>query len=414
MRVLILDEPSMSDLVLRNYRPTGGIHPESANIANALAFVDAIAPHTGKPYSEELLFGIGGGIGVGYILWEFKRWDAAIMTLGFQHQWNYPREFCEAICVRLSASHTFLETGGKKTAEKHLTDALASGRPAICWVDQGNLPYLHLSEEMAGCFGWIVAVYGLDDSSVLIDDLGKKPFLLTRAQLQAARGRISSYKNRILIVDPPNGPVLERAVVSGIRDCVEQLSGPSETFGLKALLKWSKMMTDKRGKKGWPTVFEGGVGLYGALVSMHEAICHLGTDGAGLRSMYADFLAEAARVLDSKALQKVSRKYRAVAKHWSHLAEIVLPQEVFSETLDLIEKKHVILRTKGQSGLPQLEKYAGRLEALRLAYNKDCPLGKSARWSLYGDVAAELQELHRVESEAIRQLDEAIAEHVPT
>ena len=288
------------------------------------------------------------------------------------------------------------------------------GPPALLRTTGRTATATHLSKEMAGCFGWIVTVYGLDEKSVLVDDLGKKPFLLSRDQLTAARGRIGSYKNRLLVVDPPDDPMIDRAIIAGIRDCVEQLAGPSETFGLKALVKWSKMMTDKRGKKGWPTVFDGGVGLYGALVSIHEAICHLGTDGAGLRSMYADFLTEAARVLDDKALQKVSRKYRAVAKHWSRLAEIVLPAEIFSETLDLIEKKHVILRTKGQTGLEELERYSSRLENLRVGYNKDCPLGPNCRAALFAELSEQLMELYRVEVDAIQLLEEAVAQHAPS
>lgn len=403
----------MTDLLLQNYRPAGGTHPESATIASALAYAGAVAPHTGKPYSEELLFGIGGGIGLGYTLWEFKKCDAAVVTLGFQHRWNAPREYTDAICSRISARHAFFETGGVKTAEKHLAQALAAGRPAICWVDQGNLPYLHLAKEFSGCFGWMVIAYGLDEKSVLIDDLGKKPFLLTREQFQVARKRIASHKNRVLVVEPPQGPALEQAIVDGIRDCVEQLTEKSESIGLGAIEAWARAMTDRKAKKAWPEVFAEGVGLYGALVGVHESICHLGADGAGLRSMYADFLTEASRVLDDKALGKVSRKYRAVAKQWSRLSEIVLPAELFSETLDLIEKKHVILRTKGQTGLEELQRYSDRLEALRLAYNKSCPLGEKARYAIFGEIAAQLEDIHKSEVDAVALLRECVADHSP-
>ncbi|MFG0317712.1 MAG: BtrH N-terminal domain-containing protein [Planctomycetota bacterium JB042] len=403
----------MPDLLLQNYRPAGGTHPESATIANALAYLGAVAPHTGKPFSEELLFGIGGGIGIGCALWEFKKHDAAVMTLGFQHRWNDPRQYTETICSRLSAPHVFHETGGAKTAQKNLAQVLAAGRPAICWVDQGNLPYLHLTKEFSGCFGWIVIAYGLDEKSVLIDDLGKKPFLLTRDQFQTARGRIGAHKNRILAVGPPEAPLLERAVVAGMRDCVEQLTSKSDAFGLPALLKWAKAVTDKKGKKGWPTVFPDGVGLYGALVALHESICHLGTDGAGLRSMFADFLSEASRILDDKAVAKVSRRYRAVAKHWSRLAEIVLPPETFAETLDLIEKKHVILRTQGQTGLEELKRYSDRLEALRQKHNQSCPLGPKTRQALYGEIAAQLKEIHKAEVDAVALLKECVADRTP-
>jgi hypothetical protein len=32
----------------------------------------------------------GGGVGPGYILWQFKTRETAILTLGFTNQWQYP------------------------------------------------------------------------------------------------------------------------------------------------------------------------------------------------------------------------------------------------------------------------------------------------------------------------------------
>ena len=44
-------------------------------------------PHTGQPLSEAMVLGAGGGLGAGYILWEFKahdrgRWSSGSATAG--------------------------------------------------------------------------------------------------------------------------------------------------------------------------------------------------------------------------------------------------------------------------------------------------------------------------------------------
>ena len=54
------------------YRLRGGVHPETATIANVLANQGVVSGLTGQPLTEAAILGIGGGLGAGYILWEFK------------------------------------------------------------------------------------------------------------------------------------------------------------------------------------------------------------------------------------------------------------------------------------------------------------------------------------------------------
>ena len=48
------------------------MHPDTAAVANVLAHHGVVAGHTGEPLSEAMVLGIGGGLGAGYILWEFE------------------------------------------------------------------------------------------------------------------------------------------------------------------------------------------------------------------------------------------------------------------------------------------------------------------------------------------------------
>ncbi len=68
-------------MILAAYNVIGGIHPETASVKNILAYHGVIAPHTGKPFSEPMLLGIGGGLGASYLLWEFEKHGSRAKSL---------------------------------------------------------------------------------------------------------------------------------------------------------------------------------------------------------------------------------------------------------------------------------------------------------------------------------------------
>ena len=70
----------------------GGLDGDTAAFANVLANLGVVAPHTGEPLTEAMVLGVGGGLGAGYILWEFDTlpFRARVLTLGFRRLWQYP------------------------------------------------------------------------------------------------------------------------------------------------------------------------------------------------------------------------------------------------------------------------------------------------------------------------------------
>jgi hypothetical protein len=244
-------------MILEQYTQFGGIHPETATMTNVLASQGVTAPHTGQPLSEAMIFGIAGGIGCGYILWEFKVHEAAILVMGFNNKWNYTGEYMQNLASRLGVRATFLESGGTKKAEQQLEETLEGGRAAIAWVDQEGLPYFHLRPMYNGCFGHFVSVYGLDEQQVYVDDRARKPLVVDRPSFAKARGRIGSYKNRLLVLDASDAHFdLPEAITTGIADCVAYIGGDSQTFAIPVYKKWARLMTDRKNKKGWPVVFK--------------------------------------------------------------------------------------------------------------------------------------------------------------
>lgn len=397
---------------LPTYTHFGGTHPETAALANCLRATGLRAPHSGEPYSEALLLGIGGGLGAGYILWEFQQHLARVLVLGFRHSWQYPVRFLETICQRVGASATLRETGGGATAERQLQDALTAGTPPVAWVDRAHMPYLQLPPVLKGHFGHFVAVAGFDGDRAIIDDLAVRPFLVATEDLAAARGRITSYKNRLLIPTSLPGAAadLPAAVEAGLRDCVANLTAKSDSFSLPALKKWARMMTDRKNPKGWPVLFANPRGLYGLLQSGFEGIALDGTGGDGLRSLYAAFLDEAAPLVGRPALVEVAASYRELAADWVALAEAALPDSVpdFREARDLLRDRHDRLLAEGEAAVSANEPLTARIQALHAALNRDFPLDATAKDALFADLAERLRALYAKEVAVAGALGEAL------
>jgi hypothetical protein len=388
-----------------------GTHPEFAGFTALLAEAGMRDPESGAPLSEALVLGISGGIGVGYILWEFKESNARILVMGMRNRWQYADSLYPKLSDRLGVVFSVAETGSTRGAQAALDAAFGLGRPALLWVDQAGLPWFFLPPSLSGHFGHTVVAVGYDDERVLIDDRTPGPWRLTRAQLAAARERIGSYKNRLVSVEQLGAPDLNAAIIAGIRDCAEHLSLASDSFSLPVLRKWARLMTDTKNAKGWPRVFADGGGLYGALISVFEGVTDYGTDGGSLRTLYADFLDEAARRLQQPALVPVAAFYRRLAPLWGSLGETALPTHVpaLAAAKELIARRQTLLMALGSDGMEELAAVHAELTALRRQNHRAFPLDEAGRLDLFKAMQGEIEGIHAAEVEANRMLHEAAA-----
>jgi len=393
------------------YTQFGGKHPETATIANVLANQGFVSPHSGRPFSEAMILGIAGGLGCGYILWEFEKYDAAILVMGFQNRWNYTVDFMQNLCDRLGVSAEFQETGGQKTAQKQLEAALEAGIAPIAWIDQESLPYFYLRPMYNGCFSHFVTALGLEEGQVWVDDRARKPVLVEADDFAKARARIGSYKNRLLLLESNGGEVdVAAAVTAGIEDCIEHLGRDSQTFAIPVYQKWAKMMTDTKNKKGWPVVFKDGKGLYSTLRSIHEGIKLFGTDGGGLRTMYSNFLSEAAPILNNNALNDAAERYKALGQLWAAFADAVLPERIqpLGETRKLLAQKYAVYNEKGGEGLDEVGELSGQLTDLEIELNSNMPLSAAETNVLFAEIQEHLYGLYTAEKAALDTLKAAI------
>lgn len=317
----------------------GGTDPDAASLANLLAHRRIVA--SSGPLSEALVFGISGGIGAGYILWEFQQSKGIHLVLGFGHAWNYLDRRLVPALSRLQLDSELTRTGGTKTASAALSRELEAGNPAIIWPDRYQVGYWSLPSHLDGHGGHPVIAYAQSEGRVHLDDRNLSPLTVHRDELDAARARVGSYKNAMLTVRSRDLTIddarIESAVREGLRATIDHLSSSSTSFSLPAWRKWSKLLVDGKDKKGWPTVFAGGTDLLNGLTGTWDAITPASAAGGHLRGLFGDFLGEAAVLLDLPQLEQEAVRWRAIGDLWSDLADTALPRgnALFDDVRDL-------------------------------------------------------------------------------
>ncbi len=283
------------------------------------------------PLPEELLFVVAGGLGAGYILWEFRHDDSRHLTLGFARSWNYLDRRLSAAVERLDLDAAWSRTGGSAGAAAALRDGLAAGRPAIVWPDRYTVGYWHLPPTLDGHGGHPVVAYGQTGDRIHLDDRTLAPLTVPAADLDRARTRVGSYRHAQLVLRSHDVEVpaerLRAAVRAGLRDTAEHLGGRSTSFAAPAWRKWSQLLVDPRGPKSWPRVFADGRGLFGALLSVWEGIEPAGMAGGHLRGLFAAGLGVAGSVLEDPRLGAEVAAWEDIAVRWHEVAEAAAPIE---------------------------------------------------------------------------------------
>jgi hypothetical protein len=385
------------------------LHPETAALTRVLADRGVTSPFTGGPLSEAMILGIGGGLGAGYILWEFKAREGAILTLGFRNRWQYPAipGWYGQTLDRLGIDADLHETGGAVGARSTLDRILADGRSVIAWIDQQALGTWHLPASLSGYSGYPVVVVGrTDDGAYLVDDRGREPLVLGEATMAAARARIGSYKHRLIDPRPEPGPIpeprLRSAIEAGLADQVDHLRSPSDSFSLPAWRKWSRLMTDRKHAKGWPRVFADGHGLFGTLLSIVEEVDgQAGAAGGHLRERYAEFLDEATAAGVGR-FDEAAAAWRTAADLWEDLADAAVPPDLDGalEAVELDARQHAAVM-EGEPGRTRARDAGSRLWAIRDEYTDHVSLSDDRVADLFVDLGARIATIHAAEVAAV-------------
>ena len=394
------------------YNHFGGKSTDLGALKNVLAFNGVVAPHTGQPYTEEMLLGIGGGIGVIYFTFVFD--DMHTMYVGTRDvRMSGKPSYIQSAVERIGGGFKVQETAGAKSAEANLRAAIEAGQPAITWLDLASLPYSGFPPELTKYYEHIAVVFGLEAGKAHIGDRASTSLVITEDELARSRAAITSQKHRIVTVAPPrDGADLRAGIIAGINDCVRgMLQPPITNFGLKGLEKWADRLTNKKDKQGWPTVFPRGGYLLDALQATYTCIELWGTGGHAGRGMYANFLGEAGAATENPDLEAVAGEYRHTAELWSHIAESALPDEVplFREGKELLAKRDRLFLEQGDASTAECQEITRRLTAMREQANEDFPLSQTEIDDLLDGLRSQVLLLHEAEARAVNMLQTTVA-----
>lgn len=393
-----------------------GRHWETGSIHNALALQGIKAPHTGKPYSEALLLGISGGLAFGYFTFEYKGYLPHVALLTRNTFNPFP-----TILERLGIAQDVRQTNKADIAERNLQDALAGGLYPIVWADQFSLSYncLPANEPMWGMLP--ILVVEMDGGSVSVADRSSRPLHLSMADLTKARGRVKDDKYRLVTLDAPQPSKLAGSVHKGICQAIslfteEPPRGARHNFGFAAYERLADMLANMRNKQGWNRFFPPGIRLYHALAgspvqpgAYHWIMTWGAADGAE-RGLYADFLLEAAQILNKPALKDASEKFRESHRSWLAFADALLPDEIplLGESKKLIQQKHHLFIRDGESALTEIQEINAKLNQLLSQSESDFPLSEAQAADLRENLRDILLTISRIERQAVNSLQSAI------
>lgn len=399
----------MSTKTVTAKKHVAGRQPESATLRNVLIQRDAC---TSDLCTEEILFGLGGGIGCAYFLFDMhgghpvyigsrihaKEGDTPYFTLQMTEGWGATAD------VRHSSSPS--------AATKSLVKILNDGFTPIVWVEVTKLPYMFLSGH-ANAYHQVV-VYGMEGDDVLVGDLGDSVIRMSMEELTEARNSNYAPKFRTVVISEATAkPQLRETLSDRIRvTCSQMLEGLGiANFGLTALNKWAQMLTNTKNKKGWPNCFPGGPPLHGAMSTVFGQIELRGYGGSAFRGLYADFLDQAAGVLKKSALKKVAEQFRESEASWRAISDAALPDSIplLKETREALTRRSVLIRKPRTTAIDkELESLRDRLKQLRERSAKELSLSKADTLDLFGAISERVLETEKIERAAFTELSSIV------
>lgn len=402
--------------VLTDYTQFDGLHWETGTIRNVLAYQGVRAPHSGQPCSEAFLLGVSGGAAFGYFLFDYQD-SAPIISLITRNTFN-PMDI---ICERLGISQTILQTNNPNKGRANLLEVLEGGRPAIVWADTYSLPYNALPHDESNWGMMPVVVYGVDSAQVYIADRSRTPLTVPLEGFEKARARIKKFKFRVVALDPPSERKLASAVQSGLWQCIRLYTekppkGARHNFGFAAYTRWGEMLTNRRNPQGWARFFPPGMRLFAALAGtisvpgVYGWIQHWGAGDGAERGMYAEFLDEAAEILDKPRLNEAASHFRASQAAWRELSKAVLSEDIplFKQTRDLLDRRHNLFIDRGMSALDEIQRINSSLVEMRAEAVDDFPLTRGQVTTLFENMKVRVQKIHEIEVQAIKVMQAAL------
>ncbi len=325
-RVAPTDAPTIPEWIVPGYPGFGTrAHHDSALLAHLLTQAGVTAPDTAKPYSEAMLTGMAGGIGFLYSVFEYAG-HAPMLTIVAQH---HPQPWLPTALDNLGLPYRERRATSQAKALAELRDVVNS-RAVYCTVDRTRLAW------HAGCSGlhtdpYGVVVVGAGPELVWLDDDSPAPRELSLDTFASAWSGYAKGRHHSLVIgDAADVPVdLTASIEAAVRLTVAHLTGPvlgnsfDANFGFTGMVRLATQLRDERTKTGWARRFGTAETFALAMRRLEECLEREYTAAGATRPIYAEFLDEAAALLDpsgADALRTAAELFRESGVVWSRMA----------------------------------------------------------------------------------------------
>ena len=291
----------------------------------------------GHPLSEDMLLGLGAGMG--FIYWKMKMQDETYIFIGGRAN---NQGFFTDLGNRTGVKIKGISTNSTKKAEAALLEKLKESQPVMLFADMGLLPWFEFPVEYH-FGGHTFVVCGFDGKDTLLAaDMDQKAaglkqgFYAPITLQQLAIARNSKYKPF-----PPNNQYLEfnfsafhppepTGIYSAIAQSVDmQLNPPIKNFGVKGIRNTASEL------RQWPELF-GDHELRMSLFNLYIFIEIGGTGGGCFRYMYSRFLKESAEITQNRGLLDVSFNIYRSGQLFSEVASLFVDSETAPDLQDRI------------------------------------------------------------------------------
>ncbi len=417
------------------------------------------APHTNAPFTAAMLAGLGGAIGFRYSV-HVEAGLGPLPTIDAEHGRD---PFIQSALHRARVPYSVRQTGSLAVARKNLAGALAERRIVLCVLRRSGLPWHRLDERSDRDEGYEVAVVGLEQDVGLRPDVfaerlarGEAAALaaarclldeglpvrspLSLTEFMAAWSAHAAGRNQLLTITgaTPVALDLSAAVREAVSAAVARLSDPfdgepasaepaaladenpppasghseerREWTGVVGMRALADHLADADGPDGWAVRFAPAEHFHRALTRLHDGVQSAYGTQAALRSLYAEFLAEAAPLLgpDQDRYAKAAELLRGAGATWAQVAATALPEDVpaLRRYGELAALRRSLMRGQGHRAARRLRGIAREMADLPRAYAAAEPLAGARRRDLLDGLADLVRECAALEDDALRLLHE--------
>ncbi|MEN8655030.1 BtrH N-terminal domain-containing protein [Streptomyces sp. 21So2-11] len=280
-----------------------GEHCESS------ALVNMLRPR-GIDISEPLVFGLGRGLS--FLYWHSKQMPAPFLG-GRVKPDHLIRNATRALAVELRES----ETTSQAKAERELLAALETGEVVGLKLDRFHLDYAedsyHFAAHYLACIGYASDTYSVVETRGLGVRTTSRESL---ARARAAKGPMSSRSLAFRLgdsdFDPADLPAACREAVAATAH--DFLNPPITNMGHKGFQKAAQAV------RGWCDTLDDPAA---AFTFLSHSIEDGGTGGGFFRTLWADFLDEAAELAVEPAYAAAADTYRGLSARWTRIAHLL-------------------------------------------------------------------------------------------